>query len=76
MFTHFRNINKAYPDTKFKKQILAPIEDKISMGFEALLREPILKNSSIIKDPNKLAEGFNRTMNEESKKNNDKVTSS
>lgn len=67
-----RNIGRHYPDPNFTKNILEPIEKAFTQGFEMLLRDPIFKNSSIIKDPMKLAEGFNRTSNEEVKKQ-DKV---
>lgn len=37
------------------------IESKASKNFRILLRDPIFHYSQLIREPNKLAEGFNRT---------------
>ena len=42
---------------------------------EILLKDPLLLKSQIIKDPKKLAEGFNRSSNEENKKKLPPITS-
>ena len=59
---------KSYPDPEFRQKVLTPLEKQANQGFEILLRDPVFKNSSIIKDPAKLAEGFNRSRTEEDKK--------
>ena len=67
-----KNIKQNYPDPNFKKTILNPIEKSCKQNWEFLLKDPIFKKSNIIKDPAKLAEGFNRSNAEYDKKSNTK----
>ena len=63
VWQHYK-VTEKFPDPTFQKNVLKPIELLCDRSSEILLKDPILLKSPIIKDPKKLAEGFNRTANE------------
>ena len=69
----YKNVGQNSLDPNFKKLILNPIEKNSKMSSEILLRDPIFKRSILIKDPGKIAEGFNRTTAGSSKNKEDQL---
>ena len=73
VWQHYK-VTEKFPDPTFQKNVLKPIELLCDRNSEILLKDPILLKSPIIKDPKKLAEGFNRTANEDEDKKEDSKT--